>query len=182
MTTYIEKFVEPENIFKSLWDELNWERRADAPRREYWINTLNRSYTYGRGVGVRTYFPQETHPLIEKCTDALEKHLGFRFEGCFLNGYESERDALGWHADDDPGIDHAFPIAVISLYGEPVNAGLRTIQTKNKETSEIESFILGDGSLFLMDAGMQDTHFHRIPKAGFKVRPRISLTYRKLVK
>lgn len=35
--------------------------------------------------------------------------------GCFLNMYEDGTDALGWHADDDPSIDHDKPIAVVTL-------------------------------------------------------------------
>ncbi len=37
---------------------------------------------------------------------------------------------------------------------------------------------LGHGSLCLMQPGMQDTHQHRIPKAGFQCGERISLTFR----
>lgn len=185
MTKYIEKFIEPEDLFNTLWNGLEWIKHSDAPRREYWFTSLGRPYTYGRGAGVRTYEPQPKHAAIESVTDALEAILGFRYEGCFLNGYETERDALGWHADDDPGIDHAFPIAVVSIYGGSPKNGLRMIQTKPIDQEAIPeatlSFVLGDGSLFLMDAGMQSTHQHRIPKAGVKTRPRISLTYRKLV-
>jgi hypothetical protein len=39
---------------------------------------------------------------------------------------------------------------------------------------------LAPGSLFLMHAGMQATHEHRIPKVGHEVKPRISMTYRGL--
>ncbi len=37
---------------------------------------------------------------------------------------------------------------------------------------------LGDGSLFVMPAGMQNTHKHKIPKGDRKMDARISLTYR----
>jgi alkylated DNA repair dioxygenase AlkB len=184
MSFYKETFIDPDNKFNILWNELDWERRDDAPRREYWYNTLNRPYSYGRGAGLRTYYPRPTHSVIEGITDILETELGFRYEGCFLNSYETSRDALGWHSDDDPGIDHNYPIAVVSLYGDGPSNGFRVIQTKkiasDSERSDIESFILKDGSLFLMDAGSQSTHLHRIPKAGFVAKPRISLTYRKL--
>jgi len=46
---------EARQCFNILWNDLEWERREGAPRREYWTNTLDRDYTYGRGVGVRTY-------------------------------------------------------------------------------------------------------------------------------
>lgn len=37
---------------------------------------------------------------------------------------------------------------------------------------------LADGSLFVMPAGMQDTHKHRISRSDRPCGPRISLTFR----
>ena len=106
------------------------------------------------------------------------------FEGCFANLYEGERDHLGWHADDDPGIDHTKPIAVVSFGAE------RAIQVRPKleygmgllkATEASKTFMLESGSLFIMPAGSQFTHEHRIPKVGEKTGERISLTFRGLV-
>lgn len=175
--TYVPNFLKnPDEVFEILWNELTWEKREFAPRKEYWTNIFNRSYTYGSGVGVRTYEAQPSHPIIEGVTDLLEKYLSFRYEGCFLNGYETSRDHLGFHADDDPGINHERPIAVVT-----VGDG-RELRTMNKETGEKESIFLETGSLLLMSAGMQSTHLHSIPKVSFVVKkPRISLTYRSLI-
>jgi hypothetical protein len=38
--------------------------------------------------------------------------------------------------------------------------------------------LLGDGSLFIMPAGMQDSHKHKIPKHDRDCGPRVSLTFR----
>ncbi len=191
MVEYVGNFVDLNSpvfgdAFSRLWNELNWEQRSDAPRLEYWTNTINRSYTYGSGRGVRTYQPQQTHEVIERVSDLLEAKFGFRYEGCFLNGYKNERNGLGWHADDDEGIDHNFPISVVTFYehapGKKVNP--RTIAIKPmtvpQDRFELASYLLEDGSLFLMPAGMQHTHMHSIPKCGFEATSRISLTYRKL--
>jgi alkylated DNA repair dioxygenase AlkB len=117
-----------------------------------------------------------------------EANLMF-FEGCFLNGYESHRDWLGWHEDDDQGIDHSKPIAIVTLYGGPGVDHPRAIQFREKlgevdgkmTYGEPETLPLEQGSLCLMPAGFQSTHQHRIPKAGFECRSRISLTFRGLV-
>jgi len=163
--------------FEALIEDLDWERRETAPRSEYWVNTFNQSYTYGRGKGVRTYFPRTTHPAIEAVTDLLENQLAFRYEGCFLNRYDNEREGLGWHADDDPSINHERPIAVVTL------GQAREIQLKQQASNEQLPLrvMLEPGSLFLMNAGVQQTHFHRIPKAPTKIGTRISLTYRSLI-
>lgn len=176
---YIPDFLEPDvaqHFFDVLWAELDWERREGAPRREYWTNTLDRDYTYGRGIGVRTYTAKPSHWAIDAVSMDLTQMLDFTYEGCFLNGYEDGRDRLGWHADDDPGIDHTRPIAVITI-----GAG-REIQFKEQTPgSHPEKLMLEPGSLLLMNAGMQSTHLHQIPKAGFVVGPRISLTFRSLI-
>lgn len=200
---YIPNFIEAEKAtraFDFLWNELNWERRSDAPRREYWTNEFGRDYSYGRGAGLRTYHSQESNSYIDLTNVMIrnelvrqgiatdESKMAF-FEGCFLNGYEDSRDWLGWHEDDDPGIDHSKPIAIVTLYGgEGVNTP-RSIQFREK-LGEINGKMtygptvdqpLEHGSLCLMPAGFQSTHQHRIPKAGFISKSRISLTFRSLL-
>ena len=174
---YLPGFVADQAaVFHALWNELDWERRPDAPRREFWTNDLGRDYTYGHGRGRRTYSPRPTHPAIEAVRDALETRFGWRYEGMFANGYENERDGLGWHADDDPAIDHTRPIAVVT-----VGAG-RAIRFKAiGGDSAADELFLEPGSLLTMRAGMQSTHLHCIPKASFKAAPRVSLTFRGLV-
>lgn len=205
--TYTPAFLEPDfawRAFEKLRNELTWERREDAPRSEYWWNSLGRSYTYGRGRGERTYKPQREHPIIQAINVTLGLNTMDRlYEGCFLNMYEDGRDALGWHSDDDPGIDHSRPIAVVTL------GNARDIQFKRMPFTDVhtshcnlgeykgvckygkdetcpalepaETVRLQPGSLLLMHAGMQDTHLHRIPRAGYECGPRISLTFRGLL-
>lgn len=183
--TYVPGFVPPEAatiIFHDLWNSLDWERREFAPRREYWYNNLDQPYTYGKSEFARTYYPRPYHMWIGAINllimSSFERHQ--LFEGCFLNGYETKNDSLGWHADDDPGIDHSRPIAVVTLY-DKFDALPRELGVMNKETGEKTRFPLEHGSLLLMHPGMQNTHLHRIPRAGFECRPRISLTYRGLI-
>jgi alkylated DNA repair dioxygenase AlkB len=184
--TYIPNFVEAPSIwFDRLWFELDWEKRPDAPRKEYWTNLFGRSYTYGRGAGERTYHSKADHPLIKTCRADLAERFGFVLEGCFLNGYGTARDWLGWHADDDPAIDHTKPIAVVTVGQGRVIKFREVIEPRTAESKavygEAESLMLEAGSLLLMHAGMQATHEHCIPKAGFEVKPRISMTFRGLV-
>lgn len=192
--TYVPDFLGTKDgsfrkeVFNDLYQQLEWERRPDAPRYEYWTNTFGTSYSYGRGKGLRTYEAKQSHWIIEATRDCIAKHTGHFLEGCFLNRYEDGRDALGWHSDDDPLIDHSKPIAVIT-WGEG-----RDIQIKEKQVVEtyvnnvtiasrpqVTTIFLEPGSLLLMHPGMQQTHFHRIPKVGRVIGPRISMTYRGLL-
>jgi alkylated DNA repair dioxygenase AlkB len=174
---YLRNFVEnPDEVFRALWDELAWLRLGSTPRREYFSTDIGKAYTYGRGAGVRTYEPQPWHPVTRALRDKLEDLTNTRFEVLFLNGYEDASDSLGWHADDSPEMDDARPIAIISVGAE--RDIMFTRKDTLKDTSKHTRMRLENGSLCLMLPGMQDTHVHRIPRAGFNCGPRVSLTCR----
>ncbi len=181
------------NAFETLWTGLVWERRSDAPRYEYWTNVLERAYTYGTGNGIRTYEARPSNAIIDFIKLDLSERLGFLYEGCFLNGYDStkqKQDWLGWHEDDDLGINHDRPIAIVTLYGKE-SAALRKIAFREKlgidattgkmTYGPVEEVFLENGSLMLMPAGFQSKYQHSIPKMANAWDSRISLTYRSLI-
>lgn len=180
--TYFDEFIAAHSqmaFFEALREGLTWERRDGAPRSEYWTNTFNRPYTYGRDAGRRTYEAQPSHPVINAVRNQIEAETGVHLEGCFLNLYLDGSDSLGWHADDDDKIDHNRPIAVVTL-----GAGRDIAFKSQAKGSHPSRLFLEPGSLLLMRPGMQQTHFHAIPKveAGDDpVGPRISMTFRGLV-
>lgn len=165
-----------------MQQELDWIRHDKTPRSEYYCSDLGKPYTYGTPPFARTYRPQNWHPAIEILRDAAEQAAGCKFDVVFLNRYLDQTDQLGWHADDSPEMDDARPIAIISLGVQ------REIMFREKpEPSALSragvppvagKLLLEHGSLCLMHAGMQDTHQHRIPRAGFQCGERISLTFR----
>jgi alkylated DNA repair dioxygenase AlkB len=175
--TYLPGFVDnPTETFNALWAELAWRRIGETPRREYYCNDFDKAYTYGRGAGVRTYERQPYHPAIMATRHKLENLTNTSFEVVFLNGYENSRDQLGWHADDSPEMDPNRPIAIVSLGAE--REIWFTEQGDVRDPGKRTALKLQHGSLCLMAPGMQRTHFHRIPKAGFECGPRISETFR----
>jgi alkylated DNA repair dioxygenase AlkB len=171
---YIPEFIaEPDMAFATLRDELAWQQRDSTPRKEYYSNDIEVPYVYGKGRGQRLYEPQPWHPVTLAIREALTAHTGTKFEVCFLNYYPDQNHHLGYHADDSPEMDDARPIAIVSLGVE------REIWFRRQdEKGQHEALKLGHGSLCLMKPGMQDTHYHRIPKASFLCGGRISLTYR----
>jgi alkylated DNA repair dioxygenase AlkB len=163
----------PNPIFDALWSELDWERRGSTPRREYYCNDVGVPYVYGRGAGVREYLPKAVHRALAALKGETEAALSTKFEVAFLNGYEDARDSLGWHADDSESMDDNRPIAILTLGAE------REIWfCPNTDRTDVTKLVLENGSLCVMAPGMQDTHLHRIPKAGFECGPRISITFR----
>ncbi len=167
--------AEPDEAFAILWNELDWVRHPGVPRREYYVNTLGVDYTYGQKEFARTYRSQPMDWLIQCLLEDLETETGTKFEAIFLNGYDDEKDQLGWHSDNSPEMDDSRPIAIVSLGAE------REIWFRNWNADPeitVTRLKLGHGSLCLMEAGMQDTHQHRIPKGDRPHGPRLSLTFR----
>lgn len=171
---YLSDFlIDPDAVFRELWNNLDWERRGATPRREYYTNLVDVPYMYGRGRGIRKYMPKPIHPEIAGIRRELSKLTGDHYEVCFLNGYQDQRDHLGWHADDSPEMDDLRSIAIISLGVE------REIWFRPQDDKEAVTKVkLAHGSLCLMPPKFQCSHYHRIPKASFECGERISLTYR----
>lgn len=171
---YIKDFVaRSQNVFQSLWDELEWVDVA-GNRLEYYCNDFNKPYVYGKGTGQREYKVQPYHPLISIMRNQLEALTGAKFEACFLNGYRDGSDHLNWHADDSPEMDDGRPIGIISL-----GAKREIYFRPQSDKLDVTKIWLESGSLCLMEPGMQDTHYHRIPKSSVaNCGPRISLTFR----
>ena len=180
---YVPKvFSNADDLFENLKNELEWERRPDAPRCEYYCNDNPVDYQYGSGRGVRTYSPRKYSVdilYIRNIVEGLSHEVfgkNYNFDVCFLNRYLDQTDRLGWHADDSPEMDDDSPIAIVSLGVE------RDIMFKENANPENKVTIrLGHGSVCFMKPGMQDTHQHQIPKAGFQCGERISLTFRHYV-
>lgn len=175
-------FTNADDLFKQL-KELAWVKRGNTPRQEYYCNDFDLPYVYGKGMYAREYEAQPYTPAIQEIREVCEKHAATKFEVCFLNRYLNQRDQLGWHADDSPEMDDARPIAIVS-FGVEREIWFRPIKSTETEMAEVkpERFVLGHGSICLMQPGMQDTWQHRIPKASFECGERISLTFRGYVK
>ncbi len=153
-----------------------WEKRTET-RLECFMSETPRSYTYGKGKGEREYFSTNYSEVVLRLQERLNRDFGVAYNVCFLNRYDDQQMHLGWHADDSPNIDMNHPIAVISTGAE------REIWVRPSGRSGIvppeDRFLLQNNSLFIMPAGYQATHQHRIPKCDRKCGTRISLTFRR---
>ncbi len=175
--------------YRLLRDEIDWQHRVEA-RSEAFMSDPIRDYTYGKGGGERTYTSVPFHPQVKLWMQSIHgvteqmylhhelpaDYVCSAFNACFLNRYDGERQALGWHADDSPGQDHEHPIAVFTT-GQPREIWWRPKGHTGPIPAEWRQ-LLTPGSLFIMPGGFQQTHEHRIPKGDRKMGTRISLTYR----
>lgn len=169
--TYITDRFE---VSTEMLDAVPWVNRTSA-RLECFMSPTPRLYTYGSGLGVRTYASVEMAAWVKAIMDALDGEPNV----CFLNRYDEERNALGWHSDDSPDTSDEHPISVVS-FGEPREIWWRKIGDRGVVPGSNRK-VLEPGSLFVMPAGFQSVFEHRIPKGSRKMGPRVSLTFRHMV-
>jgi alkylated DNA repair dioxygenase AlkB len=159
--------------FVLLCDEVSWLTNTPARKESF---MADKSLVYQYGIPPREYASVPFHPVVKRLRDVLNRQYNTNYNVCFLNRYDNESKALGWHADDSPEMDMDHPIAVISL-GEVREIWWRKRDEKGVvPTNQRKS--LSWGSLFIMPAGFQKDHLHRIPKGDRPKGIRISLTFR----
>ena len=179
MPEYTDHFVDnPDAVLVHLLDDLNWLSVTEA-RLEYFMSNEPRSYIYGKPPFNREYHSSSYTEQVSDIQNKLNQELNANFNVCFLNRYNTQKNQLGWHADDSPTMDKDHPIAVVSFGAE------REIWWKLQEETGVvppeQRRRLGHGSLFVMPARFQDSHFHRIPRADREVGVRVSLTFRRYI-
>lgn len=176
---YIPRYFGLGGCYETLKEGVPWLNKDNTPRDECFM-ALDPSliYSYGKIPKSRTYKANLMHPLVLEIQNMLNFNFETKYNVCVLNYYASEKEHLGWHADDSPEQDLTHPIAVVSFGAE------RFIYVKDKSFKgnipEENKFLLKYGSLFVMPGGYQADHFHKIPKHDRPCGGRISLTYRKL--
>lgn len=168
--------AEADRAFAALRAGLPWRRHVSrlygreiaVPRLEVWIADL--PYTYSR----RRYDPSPWTPELLRLKAAVEAAAGCEYNSVLANLYESGADSVGWHADAEPEMSAAHPIASLSLGAE------RPFQMRRGEEPPV-TLSLPHGSLLLMAAGMQSEWRHRLPKTRCPCGPRINLTFRRML-
>ncbi|WWC93990.1 hypothetical protein V866_000828 [Kwoniella sp. B9012] len=148
--------------------------------------TPNATLSYsGSSITMHHPFPA----ILEEIRDRLERDLGVRFNHCMLNRYDDGNVYIGKHSDNLNNL----VIASISLGAERkfiMTPRLPSKNSKNSMTKDVEerledrkkiSWILGNGSLVIMQGTTQEFWKHEIPKEPSVRRGRISLTFRQLV-
>ena len=140
-------------------------------------------YTYSRRTTNLLPTPLSGAPATAAVLNAVNSALQRDFNSVLVNRYHDKNSKLGFHRDDEPEIVQSEGIASLSLGAQrrfQIAAGMEEGK-QGHFTSETE---LSTNSLFLMEAGFQDSYTHRVAP-GRKHIPaergvRYSLTFRKL--
>lgn len=178
---------------EQLLDEVPWKqeaitlygRRHPLPRLTCWMADPGCSYRYS---GLENAI-EPWSAAAEGLRLQLQDLTGCRFNSLLFNRYRDGRDAMGWHADDEPELDPAAPIASLSLgasrhfrlrprpspraVGGPP-PGYRSMAAASAAV-QVE---LAHGDLLLMDPPSQHWWQHALPRRIRVQRERLNLTFR----
>lgn len=150
-----------------------WGRSHPLPRLTCWVADPGCAYRYS---GLEQHI-EPWSPTLEWLRQQLQRELGCRFNALLLNRYRDGDDRMGWHADDEPELDPAAPIASLSL------GACRSLRWRPRPGSTLEGVApwsqdLGHGDLLVMDPPTQRHWQHALPARRRVHQPRLNLTFR----
>lgn len=181
--TYYSQFIEPQEatrIFKSLLEKTPWQQDDikvygkvyAQPRLTALYANNGLPYSYSN----ITMHPHLFTPVLDKIREQVELVSNEKFTTCLLNLYRDGKDSNGWHSDDEKELGKNPTIASVSL------GASRVFKFREKRaTSNVHSIKLEPGSLLLMQGETQHNWHHQVPKTSKLVKPRINLTFRKII-
>lgn len=168
-----------DQYLKVLLEEIPW--RPDevsvngvvrqTRRKVAWFGDQPYEYVYS---GVTRRALSWTDPLLE-LKRLVEERLSDRFNSCLLNLYSDGSEGMSWHSDSEDALVRRARIASVSFGAE------RKFSLKHKRTKEVVSIRLEHGSLLVMMGETQEHWLHSVGVSTVVQRPRVNLTFRKIL-
>ncbi len=117
---------------------------------------------------------------IKRIKERVELFSKEKFNFVLINHYKDGSQNIGWHMDDERQLLDKPTIVGVSL-GSP-----RDFQLKSKDTCKhlnpLQSITVDHGSILLIKHPTNQNWYHCVPKRKSVKKPRISLTFRYIVK
>lgn len=176
---YCENFLS-KDYANSLYNEL-----INLEYKQLTVKVFGKTYTPKRKVlafgddGVSYSFsnttvkPEKWLPSIVTVKKMIEEKTGELFNYVLLNLYENGQSRIGQHKDNEPSLDPEASIPTLSL------GTTRNVVFKRKNHVDT-SLPLHHGSLLLMKKPTNELYSHGIPTESRVMKPRISLTFRRI--
>lgn len=165
-------------LMRTLTEKVPWKQEkgmySSFPRLTAYYADEGVNYTYS-GVTHKAETWTETLKILK---DKVSQVCGSKLNSLLLNLYRDGNDSIGWHTDAEPELGQNPVVVSISL-GATRTFCLR--HKKGKKHGYIE-MPLPDGTLLVMGGTTQHHWMHSVPKATGEVKPRINLTFRKIIK
>jgi DNA oxidative demethylase len=116
--------------------------------------------------------------LVTSFKTTVERLVGCEFNFCLVNRYQSGKNYIGKHRDDQPGLDPSFPIASLS-FGCPRDFVLEPSDNGGSGGQKVVQ-TLAHGMLLTMDPPTNTFWKHSVPKRMRETRARINFTFRRI--
>ena len=163
-------------LFSELLDTIRWQhdevimfgQRRVLSRKVAWIGDDSCSYAYSGTIKE----PSPWTPALLEIKEHVEQQCDHRFNSCLLNLYHDGSEGMGWHSDDEKTLGRNPVIASVSFGAE------RIFKLKHRESKEVVSILLENGSLLVMKGETQHHWVHTMPKTKKITTSRINLTFR----
>jgi len=167
---------EANRYFDLLMQNTQWEKdeviifgkRITTKRKVAWYGDSEYLYTYSNTTKRALAWTKELSELKQ----IVEEYAEIKFNSCLLNLYHNGNEGMGWHSDDEESLGKNNTIASLSFGAE------RKFSFKHKQTKQIVSLVLEDGSLLIMKDATQSNWLHSLPKSKNITQSRINLTFR----
>ena len=146
-------------------------RRFDIPRLQAWYADEGIQYNYSNNL-------LQTQPWLASLFDIkkdIQQNTGHEFNSVLVTFYRHGNDHVTWHADDEEELGAEPVIASLSL------GATRSFQFRHKHDNVFGNILLNDGDLLLMRPRFQADWEHCVPSEPSVSKPRINLTFRKVV-
>ncbi len=157
------------------WEQKNiqmYNKEVATPRLTAWYGDPGTNYSF---TGM-TLDPIPWTPELLMMKERVEALAGVRFNSVLLNYYRNGNDSVAWHRDNERILGKNPIIASVSL-GQFRNFDIR-LQADHTRKYSIR---LENGSYLLMKGDLQEHWEHRIAKSTKPMRPRINLTFRRIL-
>ncbi|HYH86520.1 MAG TPA: alpha-ketoglutarate-dependent dioxygenase AlkB [Pyrinomonadaceae bacterium] len=172
---------ESDLLFVELLNKIEWKqdrikyygKEMDLPRLTAWYGDSGASYTYSNISMNSTVWT----PTLMCIKEKIEKMTGASFNSVLLNYYRHGRDSVSWHRDNEPELGKNPVIASVS-FGETRRFQFKHIKRKELGRVDVE---LTHGSLLVMQGTTQEFWLHQIPKTSKPIKPRVNLTFRRIL-
>ena len=169
---------EANHYFDCLLNTIEWKndqafiygKLIITKRKVAWYGDTDFEYTYSKTTKRALPWTKE---LVE-LKQMIEDKTGEKFNSCLLNLYHNGDEGMSWHSDAEKELKKNGAIGSLSLGAE------RKFTFKHKETKEMISLILENGSLLVMKGTTQSSWLHRLPPTKLISTPRINLTFRSI--
>jgi alkylated DNA repair dioxygenase AlkB len=179
---YCPQWLPPERadaLLAGLLAEIDWERRH-VRMFGRWI-AQPRLVRFQGDAGIRYRYSGDEHradgwhPDVQRLRDELAIACGQRFDCVLLNRYRDGRDAMGWHADDEPELGRNPTIAAVSLGAER-----RFLLRRRDDPATRLELRPGHGSLIVMRGAVQHHWQHQLARTAKATGERVNLTFRRI--